>query len=557
MSINLKNSRFYIERFLKIRTKDAQIIPFELNQPQLKLYNLIKNQAKAEKPIRIIILKARQMGFSTLTEGIIFHRTITKSNVTSLVIAHKDDATSNLFTMTKRFYDNLPDIIRPMKKNSNKKELSFENPTTKEEIKKLNPGLGSVMRCATAGGSGVGRSDTIQNVHASEFAFWPGDKVEILSGIMQAVPDNASSLVIIESTANGFDEFKDLWDTAVEDFKSGNVDGWTPLFVAWHEMDDYRRKVPPDFKRTAEEQELCDIYKLDDEQIAWRRWCIKVNCSGDINKFNQEYPASPEDAFIASGACIFDTKLLILQKERVRDISFMQGRFLYDFDGKQITNIRWQDDESGEIKIYKEPERGMPYVIGGDTSGEGSDYFVGQVIDNITGEQVAVLRHEFDDDFFVHQMYCLGFYFNNALIAIEVNYNTYPVRLIEDIGYRNLYTREVLDDYTGKLKKSYGFRTDTLSRPLIISELREVAQNHTELINDDTTLSEMLSFVKNKKGKAEAENGKHDDCVMALAIAHHARSQMRMTVLEDKEPQRELLIDRLRKSQPRHKKRRF
>ena len=111
----LQDPRLYIESFLKIKTKESRVENFRLNSAQLRLYQLITKQKKEGKPVRIIILKARQMGFSTLTEGLIYHSTATQKNVSSLIITHKDEATTNLFNMSKLFHEHNP--VRPMQKN--------------------------------------------------------------------------------------------------------------------------------------------------------------------------------------------------------------------------------------------------------------------------------------------------------------------------------------------------------------------------------------------------------------------------------------------------------
>ena len=350
------------------------------------------------------------------------------------------------------------------------------------------------------------------------------------AGILQSVPDQADTMVVIESTANGYDEFKDLWDDAVEAWQRGDHDGFRPVFFAWWEMPEYRRPVPADFQATAEEAELMETYGLDEEQLSWRRWCIRNNCGGDLDLFHQEYPASPDEAFIASGRCVFDQRAVILRREQVRRREKRTGRFVYDYDGRAIRSIRWVDAWDGEIAIYDEPRAGYPYVIGGDTAGEGSDFFVGQVLDNTSGAQVAVLRQENGEGEFVRQLYCLGRHYNDALLGVEANFSTFPNAELERLGYRRLYVREALDTYTGRVRQSFGFRTDSVSRPRILSELVELAEHHMELIHDYDTLGEMLTFVRNEAGRAEAQEGKHDDCVMALAIAHHIRSQQRATV---------------------------
>ena len=521
----LLNARKYIEAFLMIQTKEGKLEHFHMNEPQRRLYGVLHQAWAARKPIRVIILKARQMGFSTLTEGLIFWSTATQFDVNSMIVAHTDEATANLFRMSRRFYDLLPEEIKPMTRSSNAQELVFDAPAKLAE--KGARGLRSRIRCATAGGSGVGRSYTLRNVHMSEFAFWPGNKMETFAGIMSAVPDKPGTIVIVESTANGYDAFKDLWDRAVEAQKTGG-DGFIPVFFPWHEMREYRRSPPPGFQRTAEEEELAETFHLDDEQLVWRRWCIENMCGGDLELFHQEFPATPDEAFISTGRCAFDKAALVLRRERVRDLPWEHGVFRVEKnEAGKILRWKWAPDRRGPIRVLKKPEPGVPYVLGGDTAGTGSDFFTGQVLDNRTGEQVAVLHHQFGERMYAEQMYCLGMYYNTALIGVETNYSTYPEMKLEDLGYPNLYVRERLDNYTGKLVPAFGFETTTVTRPVIVDGLKDVARDHLEAINDYDTLGEMLTFVYDENWKPQAEEGKHDDLVMALAIAHKIRVQQR------------------------------
>ena len=528
----LLNCFLYITTFLKIQTKDGSIIPFRMNQPQKRLYEVIREQWKAGKPVRVIILKARQMGFSTLTEAIIFWIASTAFNVTAMIVAHKEEATANLYRMSRRFYDNLPERIKPMVQSSNAQELIFDTPT---RYKGTVKGLGSRIRCATAGGGGIGRSYTLRAAHLSEFAFWPGDKLETLTGLLQAVPDLPGTLVIIESTANGFDEFKKQWDLAVENQKQG-IDGFIPVFFAWYEMDEYRRTVPPGFTRTPEEEKLAETFGLDDEQLAWRRWAIVNNCGGDLNKFHQEYPATPDEAFIATGACVFDKETLILRRHQAEKEEWEYGMFrIQRDDAGRILSYQWEKDRSGPIRIRKHPQNRVPYVLGGDTAGTGSDKFAAHVLDNRTGDQVAVLHHQFGERMFAEQSYCLGLYYNRALLGVETNYSTFPVKHLEWLGYPNLYVRQRVDTFTGKLVDAFGFETTTKTRPLIIDGLKDVARQSIETIHDHTTLGEMLTFVYDENWKPQAEEGEHDDLVMSLAIAHFIRSSQTTRELDQEE----------------------
>lgn len=512
MSINTKK---YIEEYVKIRDKKSKIIPLKLNEPQLKYYNVIKELKKQRKPVRIIILKARQMGFSTETEAIFFKETVTKPNVNTAIVAHKEDSTTNLFNMSKLMYDQLPEAIKPDKKASNAKELVFD--------KENGTGLKSKIKCFTAGGSGIGRSDTLNNLHLSELAFWTGDKKETLTGLLQAVPNDPDTMIVIESTANGYEYFKELWDDAVD----GKND-FVPLFIGWNELQEY--KMPyTGFELTKEEKELQKRYGLTLEQLTWRRWCIANNCGNDVEQFRQEYPINPEEAFISTGKCYFNKEKIVKRIQEVKDIKpVQQGYFDFEYNGLKITKIKWVEDKEGAIKIYEKPKKYYPYVLAGDTAGEGSDYFIGQVLDNTDGSQVAVLRQELDEISYTRQMYCLGMYYNKALIGIEANYSTFPIQELERLKYPNQYVRVKEDKYTKKTEKSYGFKTTTVSRPRILGQLQAIVKESIELLVDIDTLKEGLTFIKNEKGRAEAQVGYHDDLIMALAIAYDIRTQQSM-----------------------------
>lgn len=512
MSINTKE---YIESYIKIRDKNNNIIPLKLNEPQLKYYNVIKKLHEQNKPIRIIILKARQMGFSTETESIIFKNVVTKHNYNAGIVAHKEDSTSNLFNMSKRMLENLPDSIKPEQKKSNAKELVFNNEN--------GTGLDSKIKCMTAGGKGIGRSDTFTALHLSELAFWEGNKEDTLLGLLQAVPNTPDSIIIIESTANGYDYFKELWDKAV----SGENDFY-PLFVGWNELEEY--KMPyTGFVLTKEESDLQKQFNLSLDQLEWRRWCIKNNCGGDIEKFKQEYPISPDEAFLSTGRCYFNKQNIINRINELKDKNpIIEGSFSCYYDGLRIRGRKFRQEEKGTIKIYKYPENNVPYVIGGDTAGDGSDYFTAHVINNITGEQVAVLKQQYDEIEYVKQIYCLGMFYNKALLGPECNFSTYPIHKLVELNYPNIFVRKKEDTYSNKHEKAFGFKTTSITRPLILGNLQEIVTDEIDKIFDIDTLREMLTFIVNKNGRAEAEEGYHDDLTMALAIAYYIRPQQAM-----------------------------
>ena len=224
------------------------------------------------------------------------------------------------------------------------------------------------------------------------------------------------------------------------------------------------------------------------------------------------------------GKTVFDARKI---QERLKNIPKPKkiGYFTYDYDGLKISNIRWVNDTNGYIQIYEIPNvpKMTKYCIGGDTAGEGSDYFTGHVLDAKTGKQVATLKHEFDADQYTRQMYCLGMYYSSigkdavkepALIGIEANFDSFPIRELQRLGYWNQYVREKIDEYTGKTEKRYGFKTTSITRPTILSNLIQVVREHTETINDRDTLEELLTIIRNEKGRIEAPEGGHDDQMM-------------------------------------------
>lgn len=518
----------FIQKYLFIRTKEGKLVKLLLNESQLKYYEAIKKAQEEGKPLRFIILKARQMGFSTLTEALIFYFTVWHQNVKSLIVAHDTESTQNIFKMSKLFYDMLPKELKPMIRRSNAKELVFENPTKDENERKNNPGLRSEIRVSTSGSSGVGRGNTYQYVHCSEYAFWQGKKEDTLSGIMQAVPDHKGTFVAIESTANGFDHFQELWSDAVE-----GKNGYIPLFFPWYEMKTYRRKYDG-FLLTDEELELAKLYNLDLEQLAWRRWCIATNCNNDIDTFRQEYPANPDEAFILSGNPVFNNQLIFKRIAELKDVKFDRIDFVINYLNEKIQSWKIVNSDDGIVRIFEHPIKGHPYVIGGDTAGEGSDRFTAHVLDNINGKTVAVMTLEGSDEtYYTRTLYCLGMYYNNALIGVEVNFGTYVIKELLRLGYTNQYRREKEDTLAEGTYAKFGWKTTSITRPNIIAALKDIINTCLDSIMDVITLRECLKFIKNDQGRPEAQEGEHDDHVMSWAISHAIRGQQSYIIKEE------------------------
>lgn len=508
---------FYMEKFLKIRNKDAQLVPFKINDAQQLFNEEIEKCEREGKLKRFIVLKARQMGFSTFTEGYIFHDTTTNTFKNSMIIAHEDKATQNLFNMSKLYYDELPPVIKPMTKYSNGKELTFENPTNDPIAKKENPGLRSKITVATAGTVEVGRSATIHNLHASEVAFFPDASTTML-GLLQCVPDTLNSCVILESTANGVGGyFYDMWQKACR----GEND-FIPLFYPWFTDKLYTRAFTSEnekeyFLSTLNdyEKELMAKNNLTPEQMNWRKYTIANKCQGDVELFMQEYPSTPEEAFIASGRPVFNipaVRKYLTHAERGITKGYLKQT------GSGVSLI---EDEKGYVEIWKKPVQGEYYVIGADVA-EGKiegDYSVGQVLDS-NCDVVAIWYGHIDPDLFGIELVKLARYYNDAYLGVESNnHGLTTLKAIQKEEYWNIYFAKIYDRFSDSITKKIGWVTTSKTKPMMIDKLAEFVREFHIGIKDSTTIHELLTYIIEENGSTNAQEGCHDDTVMSLAIA--------------------------------------
>jgi len=532
-------------KYLNITNKQGDKVKLVQNNAQNKLEDVITNLRTQGRPPRIIVLKARQEGISTDTEGRMTYNTSTKSNRNGLVVAHRSDSTAALFAKTKYFYDNMDDDIQPLKQASNATELVFNTPTNYQGNKK---GLNSKVKIQTAGKAGIGRSDTFHYVHLSEYAFWEGsddnspDKQ--LSGILQSVPEALDTWVIIESTANGINSFKDEWDKAVK-----GTSGFTPLFLPWYIHEEYVREVEDaeSFISTLSkyEQWLMDDMHLPVDRVAWWRHQLQFACGGNVNTMKQENPTTPEEAFIFSGTPVFDNEKITRRIEELRiKQSYTEGYFTFEWQDET-----WKDriiDSSikfvasatkNYIRVYNTPTHKTPYVLSGDTKGEGKDEYTGQVMDNTTGKRVATVQIQLNNSKpYTWQMYCLGKYYNQALIGIEMNFNTAPLEELQRLKYKNQYYREKSEGFNGELTLGkIGWKTDGITRPRMIDKEVYLVNERLDLIQDIPTLQQMLTFVYDKNGRPDAMSSKHDDLLIADCILNEIGDQQRSFIVKKQE----------------------
>jgi hypothetical protein len=519
-----------IEIAFYIVDKERKTVPFFLNDVQRDFIGKLETLG-TNKPF--FILKGRQQGFTSLITAIQLSFAIVHKNFSGFTMADRSDNTGAIFNDKARVvYERLPNELKPSEKFNSRNELFFD---------KLN----SSWRIATATDQ-VGRSRTLNFVHFSEVAFYECSLADLQAGIGEAI--TAGAIQVYETTANGFNQAKDLWD-------SGSCHN---LFYEWWRTPEYRSNEYQHLD-TADSwlTERIKVLKdkgLDKEQITW--YCKKYDSYLDKNTIKQEYPITPTEAFVSSGDGVFDKEALNNQLAHVADLQpLKRGYFTYrkeckpivDSSGRAvdvqwaIKDIEFVESRDGYISIYEEPRlkrnkdgetiAKAPYVIGGDTAGTGKDYFTAKVICNLDGKTAATLRKQrMDEDLYAEQLYCLGMYYNEALIGVEINYSRQPTRILQQTYcYPHLYMRERLDSITNKTVMDYGFETTSKTKPIIIAELVVFMRSNADKEVDIDTLKEMTVFVKKDNGKQEAIDGAHDDLVMATAIAHFVAKQQTST----------------------------
>ena len=482
----------FAKRQLRIITKDAAqgYVPFEFNEAQKKIHVAIEKQIKEKGRVRALVLKARQQGISTYTAGRVFWKTFYTPHTRSVVIAH-DSATSDaLFTMSKNFIDRMSEDFKPELIRSNAKEVKFSHND-------------SGFRLYTAGSPEAGRGTTPTILHCSECAFWQSDE-KILAGLFQGVSSADGTEIILESTANGATgAFYRMWKAA----ERGEND-YVPIFLPWFMTKEYTMTPPDNFQRNLEEEELSEEYDLDDGQLWWRR--MKIGEGGE-SKFRQEYPSTAEEAFVVSGKNVFNV-------EKLNKLETKAPKSLREFD---ITMSSWEEKREGNLSIWESPGFDEKFIIGADVAlGVGQDYSAAVVL-NKGRQVVAVYRdNRVDPAMFGRDLFYLGRYYNNALLAVESNsMGISTLQKLKEMKYVNLYYQTQIANLTDEDGVRLGFRTTSASKPAIISNLKNWIDNDEVAIWSSDIVSELRDYVSDDKGKTNASRGSTDDTVMSLAIA--------------------------------------
>ena len=458
-----------IAHMLKIRRKREGLGSLALNRAQREY------SERCGK--RNIVLKARQLGITTYIAARYFIQTITRPGTLTVQVAHSEDSAQAIFTIVRRFWENLPEAMRRgalALSRANVRQLVFAR-------------LDSEYRVETADAN-AGRGMTIHQLHCSEVSRWTRGAVGSLAALRAAVVPEGE--IVLESTANGAaGVFYDEWQKAQET-------GYTRHFFPWWYDQGYRVEMRRSrlLPLTLEEEDLIAQHGLTAKQIAWRRkqWRTLRGLAP------QEYAEDPQSCFVASGDCVFD-------QESIEKAGVLAGE-------------PHESADNGRLLVWFPPQEKKQYIIGVDAAGGGSegDYACAQVIERSMGLQCAELRGHFAPFELARRVAELGQKYEQALIAVERNNHGYGVLAhLSDLGYANVF------EQGGQA----GWLTSAASRPAMIENMAAILIADPELFLSKRLLEECRTFVRHPEGTAAAAEGAHDDCVMALAIALAVRRE--------------------------------
>jgi hypothetical protein len=503
----------YFESCLKIEPKDVRLgmIPLALKKEQKRLGSIVDHERRQGRPPKVVILKSRRIGASTWTEAELFRECHTKHNRKALVVANDTDSADIIFRMSQLFYDNLPPSAQPELRYATKKLLDFKHNNSR-------------MQVIAAGGRGFAAT----HLHISELA-WIADADELMTALLQTVPDTPDTLVVAESTPNGVGNyFHNLWVNAV-----AKKNDWVPFFSPWFE--DETAHMTPWFEEsdlTPHDLTLVRTHNLSLRQIAWYISVRENKLNGDQDKMDQEYPSDPITCFLASGRKVFDAEHLRFYMDAAAAAEAAgelppEVEIEANPNDKHSVSIRVV--RRGRWRIYRPPQPRYKYIVGVDTaSGDpGGDFTPIVVLNRHTLDVDAVFYARLDPDLLAQMAGMIAWWYNGAKIAGEANNHgvLFFDTLLKRVQYHNVYYRLVDEkSVTGKVSEKPGFWTSDANRAPLFDLGRQYVRNHAGRCIDPSLLKEWTEMFYADNNRIDHPKGGYIDGTQALCMAvyvHH------------------------------------
>lgn len=522
---------YWCAECVKIKHKTlGTTVPFVLNRPQRRVLSVLEDDRTAGRPIRIILLKARQWGGSTLVQMYMaWIQCCHRRSWYSLICAHLKDTSASIRGMYSRLLEFYPPELW-----EGDAEPCFKAYEGSQNMRMI-AGRDCVVTLASAERPDSVRGGDYAMAHLSEMAYWadtpsrqPDDVIRAVCGGVALVP---YSLIAVESTANGVGNyFHSEWLRC----RGGEGDKHA-VFVPWFEIDIYRLE-PPDpegFARSLGKEEL-RLWEagLTLDRLYWRR--LKRAEYASDRQMQSEYPADDNEAFVTTGAGVFDGADVDALRAGVEKPSFC-GELCA---GSPVA------DPSGCLKIWREPVAGMRYVVSADIGGTraGSDWSVASVLafpDRGLPEVVAQWRGHVPHDCLVRVLADVARYYNMALLVVESNTLESRDALMEDSAefivnrlarsYGNLYRRESFDTVTGERSTRIGFHTNRSTKAMLIINMQGLVREGAYVERDNEACNELATYEHCPGGGYGARRGFHDDIVMSRAIGLFVGASRRLS----------------------------
>lgn len=570
---------FWCATLVKVKRKGGgDDVLFRLWYPQRRLVEMFEQSRLAGLPIRIIMLKARQWGGSTTTQlYMAWLQFLHRKGLNSLIIAHQGSASDEIKDMFDRMIQAYPvEMLHPLGESWNENEVKIVGVGKSGSIHRV-PHRNCKIKIGTAERPDSCRGGDYNLVHLSEVGLWKKTEgkspEDIVRSACSGILFRPLTMIVYESTANGTGNFfHSEYQAAAYPAPDAKVRSqFTPLFIPWFEIEQYslpfrspsdmmefaaslwnaRNNTSPASSREESGRYLWWLWEKG-ATLEAINWYIHERAGKNSHAvMASEYPSDDVEAFVHSGAMVFDRYLV-----KEFEPACAPPRFIGDLEADAqegrgaLRNIRFLPDEQANLWIWAKPEIDPEvrvtdrYLVVVDIGGRSNkaDWSVIAVFDRlnmIEGDRQAVVaqwRGHCDIDRLAWRAARIAAYYDNALLVIESNtlethdrerqieggdQSQYILNQISDV-YPNLYARRQSEDEIRQgLPRKYGFHTNIATKPMIITTLIKCIREHLYTERDRLLLDELLTYERKPNGAYGAIIGKHDDLLMTRAIALH------------------------------------
>lgn len=549
-------------------------VPFLLNAPQRKLIGEFEKMREEERPIRIILVKARQWGGSTATQlYMLWIQMMRKLSFNSLIVGHQHASTEEVIKMSKYALDHYPrDLVDESGEPFGEKEKIYVSGGFSRSAIDI-PRRHFRIKAGSAERPDSSRGGDYSLVHLTEVGLWKKTDGKSPEDIIRASTSGVllepETMIVMESTANGVGTFFHREYEAAKDGSSL----YRPVFVAWFEIEKYSAKVADPRKMAERILRNKDITFSANTRFApgsyiWELWEAGASLEAiawyeetrrgheNTDHMMSEYPSNDDEAFVNSGAHVFNRKkATALKKDCMPPQRTGELVAAGDYGERALVNIQFEDDPNGRLWIWDMPEvdrngealgvkhRYLTVVdVGGRTLK--ADWSVIAVFDRYwmacdqgsrLPEIVAQWRGHCDMDILAWNAARIAKWYGNSLLVIESNtlesrdrdryvdgdQSGFILNQLRDC-YPNLYARrQSPEDIRQGVPRKYGFHTNVSTKPMIISNLVRIVREGLYRERDAACVDEYLTYERRANGSYGAVSGKHDDLLMTRAIGLH------------------------------------